>query len=1006
MASSDRIFVSPGVFTSEKDLTFVTRQVGVTTLGLLGETPKGPAFEPVFISNYDDFTSYFGSLNTEKFKETGFHKYELNYIAKSFLTQTNQLYVSRVLWLSGYKAGGAWCITMDSAPDSTTMGEVSTTLYGCETDCVEACFSGSGPTCSADTTSTCGGVTGFSADSTSICNGSSGFTALASGSFILNYSASTGGTPVTLTWGDTDLEAVFDAGAGASPNISTLSFFTQLGRRTVGNSVTQSTTAWIKGAGCHFTGVTFEMEIVDVTAADVGFVTGATTGTVTTFSADCFTEIDGSIVSCLRSRGEYGSDQVIDWNVPAMADAVMANTDAIQTNPFGSFNITGTSEGDIFNYNVSLDKTKKNYMPGLLGTTPQDKETGLWIEELYYNSLEDLHAEGKVFGLNTAFFTIASGSTNNFDDYQEQWKSAISPWVLSEVRGNKLRRLFRFVTISDGDAANQDVKFSILNIQPDNKTFDLMVRKFNDTDANPSVVEKFSRITMDPKETGFVARKIGTTDGEYPLRSKYIMVELADGIVEESVIGVPAGFEGVLVRDYIDGDTGTEAPPPQIEYETEYFSLNTSKLRKNYLGLNSTIGVDQDFFDYKGLNAINGGVWTGRTDGFHLDVNAAGLEISDGTSSYFPELQVGISAFTNDASLVGGPYEKVAARKFTFAPYGGYDGWDVYRTERTNDDSYTKKGSKGAAGLLQGAFVPYVTSEDDEGITSDYYAFLEGIYTYNNPEAVNINVFATPGLDFRDQPGLIENAIDMVEVDRADSLYVITTPDVDDDGVALSPSEAVDIIEDSAVDSNYSATYWPWLQMNDTENNQYVWLPPTLEVVRNIALTDNVAFPWFAAAGLNRGTTNAIKARVKLTLDQRDTLYEGRINPMATFSDVGVVIWGNKTLQEKETALNRINVRRLLLQARKLISAVAIRLLFEQNDDVVRNQFLSLVNPILDNIRKERGLIDFRVVLDDTPESIDRNELNGKIFIKPTRSLEYISIEFNITNTGASFDDV
>jgi len=247
----------------------------------------------------------------------------------------------------------------------------------------------------------------------------------------------------------------------------------------------------------------------------------------------------------------------------------------------------------------------------------------------------------------------------------------------------------------------------------------------------------------------------------------------------------------------------------------------------------------------------------------------------------------------------------------------------------------------------------------------------------------------------------------MVEEERADSLYLITTPDTDSSGVvALTPDEAVDIVEDSGIDSNYSATYFPWLQMQDTENNQYVWLPPTLEVVRNIALTDNIAFPWFATAGINRGTTNAIKARTKLTLDQRDTLYEGKINPMATFSDVGVVIWGNKTLQDKETALNRINVRRLLLQARKLISAVSIRLLFEQNDDVVRNQFLTLVNPILDNIRKERGLTDFRVQLDNDPESIDRNELNGRIFVKPTRSLEYISVEFNITNTGANFDNI
>ena len=570
--------------------------------------------------------------------------------------------------------------------------------------------------------------------------------------------------------------------------------------------------------------------------------------------------------------------------------------------------------------------------------------------------------------------------------------------------GATLQRLFRFITISDGNAANEDVKFSIVNIRPDNRTFDLLIRSFNDTDANPNVVEKFSNITLDVNATGFIGRKIGTSNGEYPLRSKYIMVELYDENDPSLASRVPAGFEGVLNRTY-KGDR--DSLPPKIEYKTEYpTSLTTAQLRRTYLGLNSEIGVDQDFFDYKGKNAVNDGVFTGKTDGFHLDVNANGAEVNLGDDSYVPTLQVGVSAFTNDASLVGGPYEKLAARKFTFTSFGGWDGWDVYRLQRTNTDNYTKTGSKGSLGEFSGVFSSFVTTEGDQGITSDYYAYLNGIYTYNNPEAVNINVFATPGIDLRDNISLVNNAVDMVEVDRADSLYVITTPDTDADGQALTPDEAVDIIEDSAIDSNYSATYWPWLQMNDTENNRYVWLPPTLEVMRNIALTDNVAFPWFAAAGLNRGTTNAIKARVKLKLDDRDDLYEGRINPMATFSDVGVVIFGNKTLQVKETALNRINVRRLLLQARKLISAVSIRLLFEQNDDVVRNQFLSLVNPILDNIRKERGLTDFRVVLDDTPESIDRNELNGRIFIKPTRSLEFISIEFNITNTGASFDDI
>jgi hypothetical protein len=949
MASTDRIFVSPGVFTSEKDLTFVTRQVGVTTLGLLGETPKGPAFEPVFISNYDEFISYFGGLNPEKFKGNGFHKYELNYIAKSFLTQTNQLWVSRVLGLSGYDAGNAWSITLDAAHDPATA--VSTA-----------------------TGATDGGLT---------------------------YSATTGGTPVTMTFDDPLLQALFDGGQITSS-------FSDIGTKITGDTISLSTPAYIKDeTACTFSGATFDLTVISAGTSGT-FATGTTSGSVVTYTASCYSDIDGSVIATLRSRGTYDGLEDLIYDVTGATDVVMANTTSLPTDALASFSITGTSSAGVaIDYDVSMDKTSKNYLPRVFGSSAQDKETELFVEEIYGNVLEDLISDEKVLGLDITFVSISADGANNLDNYKEKWLSSYTPWVLSELQGigagSTLQRLFRFITISDGNAANEDVKFSIINIRPDNKTFDLMVRNFNDTDANPSVVEKFSNLSMDSTSNGYIARKIGTSNGEYPLRSKYIMVELADENDPDLKNHFPAGFEGVLNRTYI-GDRIALAP--KIEYKTSYTEFTTSKLRKTYLGLNSTIGVDQDFFDYKGINNVNDGVWTGRTDGFHLDVNATAAFISAGLDTYVPTLQVGVSAFTTDASLVGGPYDKLAARKFTFTPFGGYDGWDEYRTQRTNGDTYTKTGPKGILGDISGVFSTYTTSEEDLGITSDYYAFLDGIYTYNNPEAVNINVFASPGLDLENQTGLVEASVDMIEVDRADSLYIITTPDVDSDGAALTVGEAVDRVEDSGIDSNYSATYWPWLQMNDTENNRYVWLPPTVEVMRNIALTDNVAFPWFAAAGLNRGTTNAIKARVKLRLDDRDTLYEGRLNPMATFSDIGVVIFGNKTLQVKETALNRINVRRLLLQARKLISAVSIRLLFEQNDEVVRNQFLSLVNPILDNIRKERGLTDFRVVLDDTPESIDRNELNGRIFIKPTRSLEYISIEFNITNTGASFDDI
>ena len=380
---------------------------------------------------------------------------------------------------------------------------------------------------------------------------------------------------------------------------------------------------------------------------------------------------------------------------------------------------------------------------------------------------------------------------------------------------------------------------------------------------------------------------------------------------------------------------------------------------------------------------------------------------------------VGDASFQSEPTKTTDPYYKIQSRKFTLVPYGGFDGWDEYRKTRTNLDGY-RLGMTGykygacadstytdATGL--GSFKRISTTESN----TDYDAYRQAIHKFENPEAVDINVFATPGVDYVNNLALVNDAIDMVETERADSLYITTTPDYNlfinsttDASNKISPTEAVNNMEDSFIDSNYTATYYPWVLVRDNNTNKQLYIPPTGEVTRNLALTDNIAFPWFASAGYTRGIVNAIKARTKLTLDDRDTLYVGRLNPIATFSDVGPIIFGNKTLQVKESALDRINVRRLLLQTRKLISAVAVRLLFEQNDDVVRQQFLDLVNPILDSIRRDRGLTDFRVVLSDDPEEIDRNEMNGKIYIKPTRALEFIFIEFLITPTGASFEDI
>lgn len=955
--AENRVFVSPGVYTSERDLSFVTRQVGVTTLGLVGETTIGPAFQPVFITNYDEFKTFFGGLNATKFKESGYPKYELPYIAKSYLSQSNQLFVTRILGFSGYDAGEAWGITIDAALDPSTVTTSSGATY-----------------------------TGFSTDP------------------LITYTVSTGGT-LAYASADPVVQQLIDAGSLTTD----LAF---LASASTGATANVDCT-YIK-TGNTFVGRSFNLYVTNIVGS--GATTGYTSGVTTVCSGTSYTDVDDQLVALLRSRGEYDADENILFEVTGSTNLVddyiefgSTPTDAA-SDPLGNFALTGNARTlGAFSYNLSFDKTKRNYLPKVLGRGEKDGKTAVYVEELYQNMFDKHYADDKIYGINLSLIDYASGSP--FDDYLEEYQPAVTPYVVSELRGTNLLRLFRLWTISDGDSANEQVKISVTNIKPDEKEFDIEVRSFYDTDANKVVLEKFSRLVMDPTSNNYIAKRIGTLDGDYASKSSYVLVELDD--TNDTSDAFPAGFIGVPQRDYSQV-SNTDVTFPDICYKQTYGTFENK--RKAYLGLSNIVGIDQDFFDYKGLpNDTDLSMWTGLTKGFHMDIDATGATIdgveivynsSGDTYSPLFLFDTGCCEFRTDSGIEGTAYEKIYARKFTLAPYGGFDGWDVYRDRRTNEDTYRINGTKGQEGLLSGAFANRALTNGDNGITSDYYAYLEGIWTFNNPESVNINVFATPGIDLVDNTNLVEETIEMVEQDRADSLYIVTSPDVDSAGDVLTPEEVVDNVEIGGYDSSYTATYFPWVQVNDAENNVYIYLPVTRDVVRNIALTDNIAFPWYAVAGIQRGNVDAIKARTKLTLQDRDTLYAGRVNPVTTFASDGIKIWGNKTLQVKESALDRINVRRLLLQARKLISAVSIRLLFEQNDDIVRNQFLGLVNPILDNIRAERGLTDFRVELDDTPESRDRNELCGRIFIKPTRALEFICVEFNIMNTGASFDDI
>ena len=279
-------------------------------------------------------------------------------------------------------------------------------------------------------------------------------------------------------------------------------------------------------------------------------------------------------------------------------------------------------------------------------------------------------------------------------------------------------------------------------------------------------------MTLNPASSNYIGKKIGTVDGEYALRSNYIMVDMD---INCPIDAIPAGFEGVAVRDYPTTCTpSTIAPYPT--YNTAY-ETNTRSIRKEYLGFSNITGIDSSLFTMKGFMGTTDTYWTGRTRGFHMDSGAT-VVLDDAGNQMFDVSTVG--DFRTEALAVGTDYAKLVGRKFTFLPYGGFDGWDVFRGERTNTDGFVVGGTSynGGATPLTPTFpvAPYTGIDG----SSDYYAYLYGIQQYQNPESININVLATPGIDFSNNELLVKQAIEIVEDDRSDSLYIIDAPFVGD----------------------------------------------------------------------------------------------------------------------------------------------------------------------------------------------------------------------------------
>ena len=884
----NQIFISPAVKFYEKDVSFISKSLGLTSLGLVGETLKGPAFQPILCTTPNEFLTKFGGQSIEKL--SGSLKFPLPYTANAFLGEADSLYVTRVLGKTGYNAGTGWAITVQANAD------VSTATSGVTTTFNNVSFTG---------------------------------TQLSQFPFITNVSQVTG---VTVT--------------GTSNYSKNITNFT--------------------ATGVSITTVTY-----DVTAQS-----GTCNYTTTIFNALPYEQYDNMVVATIRSRADYSLNDLTFRTSSVYLTGFTSNL-------FDDFNIVASSSASTETYMVSLLDTSRSYINRVLGVTAKDKTNKLYVESSYPELIKKLANDGLIYAVNP---NIVRLSTPNFVDYTEGFQTPSTPYVVSELRGNSVEKLFRFVSISDGNSANQEIKISIQNIDPSTGYFDVLIRDFNDTDASIIVLESYTRCSMRKDDSTFIGRRIGAVDSNgdesYDILSSYVYLELNDNASDDSF---PAGFEGYFLRDYSSINTGSiSATTPSIFYKQAYNDYD--KIRKVYLGISENAygfssGFNKDYFNYSGKVKV--ATTFHKTKGFHLD--------KDATGTYdVGQFSVGAGSFktATDLLVTSNPYSQKNTAKFTLVPYGGFDGWDEHRSQRTVSGIYKKGKSL------------YLGTD-----TADFYAYSDGIDTFRNKEQVSINLYAMPGINWDDHIDLINLNLEMIEEDRQDAFYVIDAPDVPN--TAGLAQEYADKFDSANLDSSWCATYAPWGEISDTQNSANVFLPGTGEALSAMAFTDKNTFPWDAPAGLNRGVTNFKRVRRKLNLTERDILYKARINPIVSFNDTGVVIFGQKTTQFRESALDRINVRRLLIRTRQLIANISNKLLFEQNDQALRDEFLQKINPLLEQIKRDRGLTEFKVIVDSTnngPEVIDRKQLNCVIMLKPTPAVEFINIGFIVTSQGVSFN--
>jgi len=643
---------------------------------------------------------------------------------------------------------------------------------------------------------------------------------------------------------------------------------------------------------------------------------------------------------------------------------------------------------------ASADPANVSNFKNVLGTSPQGAKKG-YVYTYYDNFMKsDIGTSSFIYFETGSVDALANFSSSDAGNPAP----AATPYIVSQTIGGAKLDLFKVKTIADGTDTNTSVKVSIINnVLPggnpasDYGSFTILVRDYEDTDKRPVVLESFSNLNLDPDSSNYIARRIGdkfksvsdagivTDNGDYDNVSQYVYVECVDDVTNKAISAnvKPFGFDA-YVQPLAGAYAGAAVSVPTASFIIETTEINGAFNRKKYYG--------HDFATTNDASQLLKPLPNGATALANNDFNLDDSFIHPSASAVDAN-----SSITAGASISGSTFAGVDISnflKFTVGLQGGFDGDDPALTKKT--------GANITPGNLFGMDC---TTANSAGAK----AYIKALNTVNNPDELDVNLVVAPGATIADHSAITNKMIEVAE-DRGDCFALL---DCVVQGNTIGA--AVSAVANGSIDTNYAGVYWPWVKILDTDKNKPVWVPPSVVLPRVFANSDNVAYEWFAPAGLNRGgISEAIDIEKKLQQSDRDDLYENRINPIATFPNQGVCVWGQKTLQATPSALDRVNVRRLLITLKKFIASSSRYLVFENNTTQTRQRFLNIVNPYLETVKSRQGLFAYRVVMDETnntPDVIDRNQMYGQIFIQPAKAAEFIVLDFNILPTGATFDN-